>query len=234
VVGVDFILSVEKEMSIYRKKKGKHRLSVWLMRRLKDMHFVESTQVSRDFFLLLFFVFLFAVIVLRLAYLQIFRANYYESLLGSLHISESLLKAERGHIYATDNAGKPVQLTENITMYDVFVDPKFVWDKPRFIELFVPVVYQHLCPVDVEAVEKAECMKNIEGFTKKSLLPKEPEFFYFGSGIISEDYENYDWTGFWEQYDATVANFTTGTALSLIKQRLDERIYIGINNRNYL
>ena len=80
-------------------------------------------------------------------------------------------------------------------LYDVFVDPKFIRDKKQFIDIISPVVYQHLCQQNgMEKIDKEQCVRNIELFSRKNLLPQEPEFFYFGSGIISENYYSYDWT----------------------------------------
>jgi hypothetical protein len=61
----------------------------------------------------------------------------------------------------------------------------------------------------MEIVDKEQCVHNIEVFSRKTLLPKSPEFFYFGSGIISDNYYGYDWTGFNEQKQQTIENFTT-------------------------
>lgn len=120
-------------------------------------------------------------------------------------------------------------------MYDVFVDPKFIGDKDRFIELITPVIYQHLCKENgMEQMDTYNCIRNVEYFTRKNLLPQKPEIFYYGSGKVSENALTYDWTGFDTKKAEVIANFTTGTAYSLIKDRLQQRVYIGINPRNYL
>jgi hypothetical protein len=65
-------------------------------------------------------------------------------------------------------------------MYNVVVDPKFIWDKPRFIDIITPVVYKHFCETfQMKQVTKVDCIKNIEEYTQKSLLPIEPQFFYY-------------------------------------------------------
>lgn len=82
-------------------------------------------------------------------------------------------------------------------MYNVFVDPKFVSreKKDRFIELISPVIYEHLCSLyGMEEVDHEQCVKNIGIFTQKSLLPENPEFFYYGSGVQSPGITTYDWT----------------------------------------
>lgn len=159
----------------------------------------------------------------------------YEEYLNEQHVSQSLLKAKRWDVFAYDESWKPVQLTENITMYNVFVDPKFIWDKQQFIDLITPVIYDHLCnEYGMEKEDIIWCIQNVETYAVKDLLPKVPDFFYYGSGIISEWYATFDWTGYNEQFTSAVANFTTGIAYSLIKSKLDQRIQIGIKKRNYI
>ena len=71
-------------------------------------------------------------------------------------------------------------------MYNLVVDPKFVWDKERFIDIITPVIYQHLCELHgMEESTKTTCISNVQNFTTKTLLPQEPIFFYYGSGIMS-------------------------------------------------
>jgi hypothetical protein len=48
----------------------------------------------------------------------------------------------------SDKSKQPIQLTENITLYNVFVDPAFIGDKKRFIDLLTPVIYHHLCVIN--------------------------------------------------------------------------------------
>ncbi|MBU0627056.1 hypothetical protein KKG31_03565 [Patescibacteria group bacterium] len=66
-------------------------------------------------------------------------------------------------------------------MYNVFVDPKFIRDKKKFIDILTPVIYEHLCIINgMIKPDKLECIKNIQQFSQIDLLPKGPEFFYFG------------------------------------------------------
>jgi len=167
--------------------------------------------------------------------LQVIKAKHYEQLLGNLHISQSLLKADRGHIFTYDKSGQPVQLTENIMMYNVFAEPQFIGNKERFIELITPLVYKHLCQINgMHNVGKEECIWNIEAFSNKDLLPQEPQFFYYGSGKKSEWIDDFNWTWFYKQKAEIIDNFTTWTAYGLIENRLDKRIFIGIKPSNYL
>jgi len=77
-------------------------------------------------------------------------------------------------------------LTDNITLYNIYVDPKFVWDKEKFIDLLTPVIYKHLCELyGMDEVTPMQCIQHLEIFAKKEILPIAPQFFYYGSGIIS-------------------------------------------------
>jgi len=137
-----------------------------------------------------------------------------------------------------------VKLTENINMYNVFVDPKFIRDKKKFIDIMTPIIYKHLCEVNgMKKPDKLDCIKNVEYFSQNDLLPEAPEFFYFGkidigSGMfmdkVSTGSDTYDWTWFYAQVDQVVSWFNQWIAYGLIRSRLDERIYVGIKKRNYL
>lgn len=202
---------------------------------LKKYSIFKWIDISREFYLLIFFAFLFLILIIRLFVLQIVKHRYYDDVLNSQHISSSLLKADRWDIYAYDKSGAPVKLTENIMLYNVFVDPKFIWDKTEFIDIITPVVYKHLCETRwMENVELDWCVKNIESFSNKTLLPEAPTFFYFSSGVISSGYYTYDWTGYYNQYNQVLSGFNTWIAYSLIKSRLDQRIEVGIKHRNYV
>jgi hypothetical protein len=71
-------------------------------------------------------------------------------------------------------------------LYNIYADPKFIWDKSRFIDVITPVVYKHLCEIyGMKQVDKIDCIKNIEEYTNTTLIPKRPDFFYYGGGIVS-------------------------------------------------
>jgi len=125
-------------------------------------------------------------LILRLFYIQIIQHNYYDTLLNQQHVSEISLKAKRGNIFADDKAEKHIQLTDNISMYNIFIDPKFVWDKEKVIDIISPVVYKHFCELyGMQETNILQCIKNIEQFTQTQIIPPKPQFFYYGSGIIS-------------------------------------------------
>jgi len=218
-----------------RNIKTYRNMDEYIQKKLDKIPFLNHIRVTREFYLLVFFGFLFFILFLRLFWLQIFNHSYYEDLLSRQHVSQSFLKAKRGNIYAYDKSGKPVQLTENITMYNIFVDPKFVWDKPRFIELLTPVIYSHLCEMYwMKQITKENCIKNLEIYAKKDILPKEPEFFYYWSGIVTTWYREYNRTGYYDQIEQVLTWFTKQIAYWLIRDQLDKMIQPWIRSRNYL
>ena len=80
-------------------------------------------------------------------------------------------------------------------MYNIFVDPKFIRDKTKFIDIITPVVYKHFCELyGMQEVTKLQCIKHIELFTHTTIIPPQPQFFYYGSGIISSGWYFYDQT----------------------------------------
>lgn len=120
-------------------------------------------------------------------------------------------------------------------MYNIFVDPKFVRDKETFINIITPIVYKHFCELyGMQEMTKLQCIKNIELFSQTQIIPPQPQFFYFGSGIISPGYDVYDWTGYDMQLQQITSWFTKEIAYGLIKTRLNTMIYIGIKPKNYL
>jgi len=147
---------------------------------------------------------MFFVIIVKLFSIQVINASKYENLMNQLHYKESTLKAQRGQIYVMDKNEKPLQLTENITVYDIYVEPQHLKNeenKTTFINLITPFIYQHLCIQNgIQLVTPEQCVQNLETFTEKNLLPQHPEFFYMGSGTMTEGYYSIDRTGFNDQY----------------------------------
>lgn len=190
---------------------------------------------TRELHLLAFFGLLGTIIIIRLFQLQIRNYQEYETILTRQHLSSSILKAERWSIYAVDKSGKPMKLTENIDLYNVYVDPKFIPDKKQAISLISPIIYEHLCrqyELIVPTVE--QCLRNIEEFTQIEILPKEPQLFYMWSGwwLSGDVMRSMSW------YRSTVASiiswFTQTRWLDLISQRLDQRIFVWVKEKNYL
>ena len=202
---------------------------------LQSSRFFKHIKLSRELYLLAFFSLLFFILVVRLFFLQIINHTYYDQQLNQQQVSETSLQAKRGNIYADDKASKHIQLTDNISLYNIYIDPKFVRDKERVIDALTPVLYQHLCGIyGMEEVMPLDCIKHVELFTQKQLLPVAPEFFYYGSGIISSGYFTFDRTGYNIQVQNILSGFTTGIAYGLIKDELNRNIYVGIKPKNYL
>ncbi|HRX64037.1 MAG TPA: penicillin-binding protein 2 [Candidatus Absconditabacterales bacterium] len=210
-------------------------LSRYINQKLKKNKYLRDFFNSQEFVVFFIFALFFFILFLRLFFVQIVHHKRYDDLLNRQHISQSLLEADRGNIYAYDKSKNELQLTDNISMYNVFVDPKFIGEKEKFIGIIVPVVYKHLCEIhSMDQLDKVDCIENLEIFAMKDLLPKAPDFFYMGSGIVSDGYYTFDWTGYYEQRENIITNFTTGVAENLIKNGLDKRIEVGIKDKNYI
>lgn len=238
---------------LFSKKKHRSSQNFWFSI-LKNLPFIHRIFTDKEFALICFFCFLFFILGIRLFWLQVIKHKEYDQQLSRLHYKESLLNPERGNIFWIDKGGHPVQLTENISLYDLALDPKDLTlfpekrdpntkeiitperpMKPRFIELIVPIIYKHLCEINgMQVPTKAECVKNIELFAGVDLLPKKPDLFYFGSGEKSPAYQTFDLTGYTENFEKTVAQFTEQRAKELITTRLNEKIQIWIKTSNYL
>ncbi len=202
---------------------------------LRRTRLFKNIRVTKEIYLLAFFSFLFFILIVRLFFLQVINHWYYDTLLNQQQVSETSLQAKRGNIFAYDKANKAIQLTDNISLYNVYVDPKFVWDKEKFITILTPVVYQHLCKIyGMKEVTPLECVQNIEAFTEKQILPVAPQFFYYGSGIISSGYATFDRTWYNTQIAQILTGMTQNIAYGLIKDQLNQDIYIGIKPKNYL
>ena len=235
--------------SLYWPKKPKKK-SASLIQIFLNIPFIKETINSKELTLIVFFLFLFFILIARLFWLQIVKHDEYDIQLSKLHYKESSLTPKRGNIFALDKWWHAVQLTENITLYDLALDPKDltefpsenaakwlpVWPmKPRFIDLIAPIIYKHLCVINgMKEPTKAECVRNVELFAWVELLPKKPDLFYYGQWIRSSEYDTFDFTGFNDQYNRVVEEFSENKAMELIKQRLNDKIQIGVKTSNYL
>ncbi len=168
---------------------------------------------------------------MRLFALQVINGERYTNILVQQHFTKSTLKAERGHVFMVDSAGKPVQLTENVELFTLYVDPKFVLDKPRMISFLTPLMYQHFCmEYGIHEPDMLTCVKNIEAFSATRLLPeKQYAFYYSGDEQVLVDDEKYD-----TEVAAVLSWFTQEQAMQLITMRLDQIIQQGIKPKNYL
>lgn len=92
-----------------------------------------SHRGSRADTLVLLTLFIMAVFVARLFYLQVIRHSHYTELARSEQMKQLVIPARRGEIYALDQ-DKPVKLVLNQVVYTVFADPKIVEEPEKIIE----------------------------------------------------------------------------------------------------
>lgn len=116
-----------------------------LTQKIREKFGLGKRKITKEAQLLWILSLLFAVLVLRLFYLQVIKARTYSDVLTAQHFNTVDIKAKRGNVYVTDASNKSLALTQNIEIYNLFIDPKFVWDKPRVIEILSPIIYSHLC-----------------------------------------------------------------------------------------
>ena len=83
--------------------------------------------------LVLLTLFVMAVFIVRLFYLQIIQHSYYVSLAETEQQKQLIIPAKRGEIYALDK-GDLVKLVLNQTVYTVFADPKIATEPAKIID----------------------------------------------------------------------------------------------------
>jgi len=135
--------------------KKQHTLQERFEKFLQKIPFLKNLSLTREVQLIVLFFAMFGVLAIRLFYLQVIQHNYYETRLNTQHTRSTSVKADRGNIYALDKTGQPVKLTENISLYDIALDPTLVGEtkdglplKSRLIGILTPVVYKHLCVIN--------------------------------------------------------------------------------------
>lgn len=178
---------------------------------------------------------------------QVVQSSYYHKLLDQNHSLSKTTAAKRGNIYVDDvSKSQALKLTENVTLYDIFVDPSLIYNKPRVIQILSPLLYVHLCQTKwFDSVDKEQCIKNVEQFTKQSILPKAPRIMYYGSEVshVVEDEThtrtddtimNFDRTGYNQNYQDIINNTTKAEIEERISTRLDEMIVPWDDRYNYL
>ena len=220
---------------------------------IQKIPFVWNLNFTKEIQLISLFWAMFLLIIIRLFYLQIFQHEKYNTELIKQSTSLASIKAERWDIYALDKTWQPVKLTENINLYDVALDPREIWyntwgilQKERFIDLISPIIYKHLCVIHwMDNIEwnNEECIKNIESFANIELLPKEPKIFYYWKNydaewneypVISQEYYNFDYESFYNNKQKIIDEFSQWAAMSIIKNRLNEKIKIWKREKNYV
>lgn len=186
----------------------------------------------KEYKILVFFWFLLLLLLFRLFRLQIVQAWYYEKVLFSQHFTKSLLKAKRWNIYVSDKSNKTKSLTENIELYNMYVDPKFVKNKPKLIEILTPIFYEHFCVLNwLNKPTKEECIQNIEKFTNSKILPDQDTLLTLSweekKIIITPEYLSI-------QKQKIIEEFSWSKANELISKQLDQIIKTWIREKNYL
>ena len=177
--------------------------------------------------LLAFFWFLMFILRARLFYLQVISYDKYSNLLISQHFSVSELTPQRGNIFIEDKDWNPIQLTENIDLYQLYADPFIIWDKEKVSNLLAPILFNHFCDrYKLSKPSKIQCIKNIENFSKKQILPKQ-DF----TSQLSWDLKN---TNFEEEQKKYAQNVTTGELIQDIKDRLNQLLKKSYITKAYL
>lgn len=193
--------------------------------------YLPKTNFSRETKLVFFFLLLFWLLFTRLFWLQVIKADHYSKILSSQHYSKSLLKAKRGNIFVMDKAWKEQKLTENILLYNIYVDPKFVNRKPQVIEKLTPLLYKHFCEINwLAKIEKEECIKNIEKFSWKKIFPEDKKLFYLSWTTVEWFVDEWEYT---EAREKVLTEFGTGNAYEYIRNSLDELIKTWKRDKNY-
>lgn len=100
---------------------------------------------SKEDWLRIFVVVVFVVIAWRLFQLQVLKQDVYEQRMISQHFQNTNIKAKRWNIFLETKSGAPLQLTNNIDLYDVFADPSIIYDKQTFINEVSSYITLHLC-----------------------------------------------------------------------------------------
>ena len=178
--------------------------------------------------LVVFFWVLFFILFMRLFYLQIVMYDDYKYLLYSQHYSQSFLKPKRWDIYLEDKNGSSISMTQNINMYELYVDPFIIYNKEKTVKILTPILYDHFCTRNLlEKPEPKVCIKNVESFIWKDIIEKKESEFY-----LSGDDEFLTWTSSKASLvEETIENieFNTWMVTALIYDRLNfllEKAYI--------
>ncbi|MBP6910367.1 hypothetical protein KBC03_02105 [Patescibacteria group bacterium] len=217
-----------------------------LTQKIREKFGLGKRKVTREAQLLWVLSALFVIVVVRLFYLQVLQARTYSDVLTAQHFNAVNIKAKRGNVYVTDQSNKPIALTQNVEVYNLFVDPKFVRDKPRVIDILAPILYKHLCETNgLNHVDKLGCVENIERFAQMQILPK-PKMVFYTRETLGDNYGSTTGINLMQQ-QIIVQNseidqerikimqaFSGEQAMNLIKSTLDNKISIGIKEKNYI
>jgi hypothetical protein len=109
----------------------------------------------------------------------------------------------------------------------MFVDPAFVKDKPNFVSIITPLIYEHLCQTNgFDTVDKEQCIRNLEEFTKQKYLPIAPVITYYGQGISSGIVVDFNYTGYYADFAGVLSGFKQDKIEQTISDQLMNMIVI--------
>jgi len=94
---------------------------------------LDLAKGSRPRILAMLVLIIMAVFIVRLFYLQVIRHEFYVAAAQQEQLRQLVIPAQRGEIYTMD-AGTPVKLVMNETVYTVFADPKIIKNSQPIID----------------------------------------------------------------------------------------------------
>lgn len=214
----------------------RNRWNTTIQKYIKNIERFKEIGSGKEFFIFIFFILLFLIIIIKLISVTLIHRQETEQQLNNQHTSVSLLKAKRWWIYVLDKSENPINLTENVTLYNIFLDPKYIGEKNKVIGILTPVLYKHFCEYyGLKRIDTLQCIKNLEIFSESNILPEKPEIAYLGSWIIQENYHQFqDMTGYNIALAEAISWFTQDKAEYLIKKWLNDKIKTGVRELNYL
>lgn len=206
-----------------------------ILKKLKNYELVKFVwNTPKELKIIYFFVLLFLILLIRIFQLQVVEAEEHMQDLRAQHATHTTLEASRWNIYLENQeTEEKMQLTENIDIYTLYVDPKFIEEQERFVEKITPVVYRHFCEINwLTHPDEKECIENIEDFTWEEILPEEDdEEFYLldeADQQVFVDDDTYD-----EEVQEIIESFDEDEAKDLISEQIKELTEGGIRENNY-
>jgi cell division protein FtsI/penicillin-binding protein 2 len=104
--------------------------------------FFQQLNWDRNLVFFIFVIFLTAVIIARLFYLQVIAGGHYAAIAAREHYGYNELPAHRGEIYIKDYAsGENVRVATNSTLDLLFADPTLIKNKKLVADRIVPLIY---------------------------------------------------------------------------------------------
>ncbi len=160
-------------------------------------------------------IFFFAVIVLKLGWLQIIHAHDYETLAEEQNSRGVVLPAKRGNIYAKDyRTGELFPLAQNSTTYVVFADPMLIESgtESKVADQLLPFLY--IPPDPAELVKKEVAVTPPQTVTvPAATAPTDPTALATDAAVAATAETNSDGT-----VPVTAPDLTTSTPISPIVQ----------------